>query len=165
MPALPASATRCLAKAAVPGTLEAGGAIAWSPDSRWIAFMASGAKSFTNVQVMPAAGGDAKPISFLANVFSDSLAWSPDGTFLLFNTTQRTEQGQVARVDLVLRTPKFREDQFRELFPAQPSTPDRTSDPPRRSRRRHRRAAQRPRPRADNATHGHDAKDTTADEG
>src|ERR1700754_3872942 len=79
---------------------------------------------------MPAAGGDAKPISFLANVFSDSLAWSPDGTFLLFNTTQRTEQGQVARLDLVLRTPKFREDQFRELFPSQPSTPDRpTSDP------------------------------------
>jgi tricorn protease len=93
--------------------------------------MASGAKSFTNVQVMPAAGGgDAKPISFLANVFSDSLAWSPDGTFLLFNTTQRTEQGQVARVDLVLRTPKFREDQFRELFPAQPSTPDRPTPTP-----------------------------------
>ena len=92
--------------------------------------MASGAKSFTNVQVMPAAGGDAKPISFLANVFSDSLAWSPDGTFLLFNTAQRTEQGQVARVDLVLRTPKFREDQFRELFPAQPATPDRTTSDP-----------------------------------
>ena len=124
------TATRCLTKAAVPGALDSGGAIVWSPDSRWIAFMASGAKSFTNVQVMPAAGGDAKPISFLANVFSDSLAWSPDGTFLLFNTTQRTEQGQVARVDLVLRTPKFREDQFRDLFPSQPATPDRpTSDP------------------------------------
>ena len=93
----PASSTRCVAKAAVPGTLEAGGAIAWSPDSKWIAFMASGAKSFTNVQVMPAAGGDVKTVSFLANVFGDSLAWSPDGTFLLFNTTQRTEQGQVAR--------------------------------------------------------------------
>jgi tricorn protease len=68
---------RCLTKAAVPGSLESGGAIAWSPDSRWIAFMASGAKSFTNVRVMPAAGGDAKPISFLANVFSDSIAWGP----------------------------------------------------------------------------------------
>lgn len=128
--ALPASATQCLAKAAVPGSLDSGGAIAWSPDSRWIAFMASGAKSFTNVQVMPAAGGDTKSISFLANVSSDSIAWSPDGTFLLFNTTQRTEQGQVARVDLVLRTPKFREDQFRELFPSQPSTPDRTTSDP-----------------------------------
>ena len=69
-------------------------------------------------------------MSFLANLNSDSIAWAPDGTFLTFATGQRTEDGQVARVDLVLRTPKFREDRFRSLFeqetpkpaPAPPST-------------------------------------------
>ena len=54
-------------------------------------------------------------------------AWSPDGTALYFVTGQRTEAGQVARVDLVPRAPRFREDQFRDLFgpatPAQPGTP------------------------------------------
>ena len=66
--------------------------------------------------VVPRAGGEAgrAAVSFLANFNGDSLAWAPDGTFLLFATGQRTEPGQVARVDLVLRTPKFREDQFRE---------------------------------------------------
>ena len=44
------------------------------------------------------------------------VSWSPDGTFLLFDTSQRTEDGQMARVDLTLRVPKFREDQFRDLF-------------------------------------------------
>ena len=44
------------------------------------------------------------------------VTWSPDGTFLLFDTGQRTEPAQLARVDLILRTPKFREDQFRDLF-------------------------------------------------
>jgi tricorn protease len=121
----PAKDAPCMAKAAVPTSLDSSGAIAWSPDNKWIAFVASGAKSFSNVQVIAATGGDAKPVSFLANVSTDSIAWSPDGTFLVFNTAQRTEQGQVARVDLVLRTPKFREDQFRDLFPSQPSTPDR----------------------------------------
>ena len=54
---------------------------------------------------------------------------------------QRTEQGQVARVDLVLRTPKFREDQFRELFPS-------------RTRRARRRTRRRRRPRRTRGTRG-----------
>jgi C-terminal processing protease CtpA/Prc len=40
----------------------------------------------------------------------------------LFDTRQRTEQGQIARVDLTPRTPKFREDQFRDLFTS-PTSP------------------------------------------
>lgn len=32
------------------------------------------------------------------------IAWSPDGTFLLFDTGQRTEVTQLARVDLTFRT-------------------------------------------------------------
>ena len=94
---------------------------AWSPDGRWIAVFAVGTKSFSNVEIAPVAGGVLRPVSFFANVFGNSIAWSPDGTYLLFDTRQRTEMGQVARVDLIPRTPKFREDLFRDLFMPQPA--------------------------------------------
>ncbi|HLM01422.1 MAG TPA: S41 family peptidase, partial [Pyrinomonadaceae bacterium] len=61
-------------------------------------------------------GGAAQPVSFIANSNSNSLSWSPDSSFILFDTNQRTEEGSLARIDLRLRTPKFREDQFRDLF-------------------------------------------------
>ena len=97
---------------------------AWSPDGRWIALFAIGAKRFTNVELVPAAGGVMRPISFLANAYANTLAWSPDGTFILFDTWQRTEDGELARVDLLPRTPRFREDLFRDLFtePRRPPT-------------------------------------------
>jgi len=95
----------------------------WSPDGRWLAIFAVGTKGFTNVQLVPAAGGPPRPISFVSNVFANTISWGRDGTFLLFDTRQRTEDGQLARVDLVPRTPRFREDQFRDLFtpPARPA--------------------------------------------
>ncbi|MCY7352844.1 MAG: peptidase S41 [Cytophagaceae bacterium] len=92
------------------------GSVVWSPDGKWVAYASFGTKTFRNISVVPATGGDSKPISFLANTFGGNLSWSPDGTYLLFSTTQRTEDAQLARIDLIPRTPKFREDQFRELF-------------------------------------------------
>lgn len=86
----------------------------WSPDSRWIAYVSG--NLFANINVVPVAGGDSKQISYLANVFSNSISWAPDGKFLLFDTGQRTESRQLARVDLIPRTPKFREDLFKDLF-------------------------------------------------
>ena len=65
---------------------------------------------------MPAAGGESKPVSFLANTFGGNVNWSPDGKYMLFGTNQRTETAQIARVDLIPRSPKFREEQFRDLF-------------------------------------------------
>jgi Tol biopolymer transport system component/C-terminal processing protease CtpA/Prc len=110
--------------------LTADRALVWSPDSKWIAFLAKGERAFTNVNVVSVGGGDSKPISFLANAFSGSVSWSPDGGYILFNTTQRTEDGRLARVDLIPRTPKFREDQFRDLFREQtPSPQPRRSEP------------------------------------
>ncbi len=88
----------------------------WSPDSKWLAYVPVGENQFKNVHIVSAAGGPGKPASFLANVFSNTLSWSPDGTFILFDSGQRTESTQLARVDLVPRTPRFREDQFRDLF-------------------------------------------------
>jgi Tol biopolymer transport system component len=91
--------------------------MAWSPDSRWVAFLSPlGEQPFTNVHVVPAAGGEARPVSFLGNAFANTVSWSPDGTYLLLNSWQRSENAQVVRVDLVPRPPRFREDQFRDLF-------------------------------------------------
>jgi len=92
--------------------------VVWSPDSRWIGFLtyAPENRSFTNASVVSINGGAARPVSFLANSNGGSISWSPDGSYILFDTSQRTETGSLARVDLKLRAPKFREDQFRDLF-------------------------------------------------
>src|SRR5690606_4107513 len=100
--------------------------IAWSPDGEWLAYLAAGERAFTNAHVVPAAGGEAGPASWLPNAFGGSLVWTPDGEQLLFNTRQRTEEASVERVNLLPRTPRFREDRFRELF--QQETP-RTAPP------------------------------------
>ena len=90
----------------------------WSPDNKWLAFLTTAPenRSYVNVSIVSATGGTAKPVSFLSNSNSGSVSWSPDGTFILFDTSQRTEDGALAQIDLTLRTPKFREDQFRDLF-------------------------------------------------
>ncbi len=90
--------------------------VAWSPDSKWVAYLGLSARSFRNVYAVPAAGGESRAVSALPNGNANNISWSPDGTYVLYNTSQRTEEGQVVRVDLVLRTPKFREDRFRDLF-------------------------------------------------
>jgi Tol biopolymer transport system component/C-terminal processing protease CtpA/Prc len=118
-------------------------AFAWSPDSRWVAFMPVSEKLFRNVYVVQAAGGQPRPISFLANSASSSVSWSPDGKYILFDTGQRTENFNLARIDLLPRTPRFREDQFRDLFKEEtpktvspsrqenrPASPEPQSQPP-----------------------------------
>jgi C-terminal processing protease CtpA/Prc/Tol biopolymer transport system component len=105
-----------------------------SPDGRWIAVFAIGEKQFTNVSLVPLAADAApkimQPVSFLANVFANSLAWGHDSSYLLFDTSQRTETAQLARVDLTLRTPRFREDLFRDLFNQPSRTPNRQPPAP-----------------------------------
>jgi len=91
--------------------------ITFSPDGRWVAYLpVSAAHGFQNVTLVPLAGGESRPVSFLANSFASTVAWSRDGTYLLYLSSQRTEPRQLARIDLVPRTPHFREDQFRDLF-------------------------------------------------
>ena len=104
------------------------GGVAWSPDGRWLAFIDRSVKGFSNVYLIPSAGGDRHQVTFLGNVFGGTISWSPDGTYLIYDSSQRTEDRQIARIDLTLKTPQFREDQFRDLFrvetrnPAQPPT-------------------------------------------
>jgi Tol biopolymer transport system component len=120
---LEAKTERVVASGYLSDRLGAGHEIAWSPDAKWIAYLATGAKGFTSVWVVPSAGGDPRQVSWLANASIGGVSWSPDGTFLLFDTSQRTESAQVARIDLTPRAPKFREDQFRDLFKEETSKP------------------------------------------
>lgn len=121
------------------GGFGSGGSLVWSPDGKWVGFMAYGAKNFRNVWVVPVAGGESKPVSFIANSSGGNLTWSPDGKYILFSTNQRTETTQLARVDLVPRLPRFREEQFRDLFNEEiprtirPATPAPASAPAARS--------------------------------
>ena len=101
--------------------------VAWSPDGRWLAYATNdGAKQFTNVFIVSADGGAPRQVSWLSNSNGGGLSWSADGTFITLASGQRTEEGQAVRIDLVPRTPRFREDQFRELFN---STPGRVPGP------------------------------------
>jgi tricorn protease len=125
-----AAADRVVASGELPGV-----AVTWSPEGQWIAFTMQDKRSFRNVHVVPAAGGESHPVSFLANGETASkIAWSPDGHYLLFDTAQRSEQVQIARVDLLPHVPKYREDEFRELFrpsktPGTPSSPNAPATP------------------------------------
>ena len=108
------------------------GSVTWSPDGRWIAYLDQAGKQFRNVYVVPAAGGESRQVTFLANVFGGTISWSPDGSYLVYDSSQRTEERQLARIDLVPRTPRFREDQFRDLFRVEtrnPSQPNPNTQP------------------------------------
>jgi Tol biopolymer transport system component len=96
------------------------GDIAFSPASDWIAYITTH-HGFTNVHVVRVSGGETHAVSFLPNVNTGPLVWAPDGTRLFFVTSQRTEAGQVAQIDLVPRAPHFREDTYRRLFETEPA--------------------------------------------
>ncbi len=97
--------------------------LAWSADSKWIAYLGLSTRSFRNAYIVPAAGGESRAVSAIPNANTGTLSWSPDGTFLVFNTSQRTEDTEVVRVELTLKPPKFAEDQFRDLFKDEPARP------------------------------------------
>ncbi|HEU4834033.1 MAG TPA: LpqB family beta-propeller domain-containing protein, partial [Pyrinomonadaceae bacterium] len=92
----------------------------WSPDGKWIAYIPIAENQFKNVNVVSVDGSASGSASYLANVFNNTVSWSPDGAYILFDSGQRTESTQLARIDLIPRTPRFREDQFRDLFREEP---------------------------------------------
>lgn len=104
--------------------------VAWSPDSKWVAYASRAARGFMNLMVVPAAGGKAEPISFLANASMPAIQWAPDGKRIYFMTAQRTEETKVARIDLTPRQPEFRETRFWELFgPPAKASDTKTANP------------------------------------
>ncbi|NWF81461.1 MAG: PD40 domain-containing protein [Chloroflexi bacterium] len=93
--------------------------LAWSPDSRWLAFLAQDERYFSNVWVIPATGGPARQVSFLSNQSGGDLLWAPNGQFILFTTEQYRAETQIVRVDLRPPPPVFREAEFERLFEQQ----------------------------------------------
>ncbi len=119
---------RTIASAVLPWTpYDPDRPLQWSPDGKWLAFFVAEPHGFSNVHVVDVDRPSERPVSFLANAFTNTIAWDPHGKFLLFDTTQRTEPAQVARVDLVPRTPTFEESKFKQLFT--PSGQQRTEVP------------------------------------
>ena len=90
--------------------------LAWSPDSRWVAFLAHDERYFSNVYVVPVAGGEPRQITFLSNLDGSDLLWAPNGQFLVFTTEQYRAEAQLVRVDLRPPRPLFRESEFEKLF-------------------------------------------------
>ncbi|MBV9439624.1 MAG: PD40 domain-containing protein, partial [Candidatus Eremiobacteraeota bacterium] len=116
----PASrADRLLARGRFPFGIN----VAFSPAGDWLAYRDTSSSGFSNVWVVPTAGGTPRQLTFLPNAFGGSIVWSRDGSRLFFVSSQRTELAQVAQVDLVPRTPRFREDTFRRLFTQEPPAP------------------------------------------
>jgi len=110
--------------------LDGGRVVAWSPDNQWVAYLTRGERGFTNAHVVPVAGGNARPVSFQGSSNAGDLWWHPNGRALYFLTNQRTEPSRLVRVDLVPRTPAFREDRFRDLFGPPNTTPPNNTTPP-----------------------------------
>lgn len=90
--------------------------LCWSPDSRYLAFIAQDDHLFSNVYVVPVAGGEPRQITFLSNIGGGDLRWSPNGSFIIFTTEQYRLESQIARVDLRPPQPVFREAAFERLF-------------------------------------------------
>ena len=70
--------------------------IAWSPDSQWIAYLTGGRRSNSRTSSCRRRRRRRRraPVSFPAErQTADLSSWSPDGTYLLFDTAQRTEDG------------------------------------------------------------------------
>jgi tricorn protease len=118
------------------GPFSASNAIQWSGDNQWIAFTSFGNNVLKNVHVVNVKTGAVQQVSFLRNTFSGSVVWGKNGKYILLNTWQRTENGQVARVDLIPNTPYFPEARFEELFtdptevkPALPATSTKNMQP------------------------------------
>jgi tricorn protease len=89
----------------------------WSPDSRWIAFIAQDERFFSNLYVQRVdEEGEAKPVTFLSNIEADEVLWAPNGRFLVYTTGHHRVESQVARVDLRPPLPEFREEEFSKLF-------------------------------------------------
>ena len=97
----------------------------WSPDSQWLAFIATDTNFFSNLYVQHIEVDTPKQLTFLSNISTDDILWSPDGTFIIFNTGQYRSESQIARVDLKPIRPVFKEEDFDRLFqPEKPQPPE-----------------------------------------
>lgn len=88
----------------------------WSPDSKWLTFIAQDQNFFSNLYVQHTEEKTPKQLTFLSNINAYGICWSPNGKFIVFNTGQYRTENQIARVDLKLVQPIFKEEDFDKLF-------------------------------------------------
>ena len=88
----------------------------WSPDSQWLGFIATDTNFFSNLYVQQIEADTPKQLTFLSNISTGELLWSPNGKFIIFNTGQYRSESQIARVDLKPIQPVFKEEDFDRLF-------------------------------------------------
>jgi len=93
-----------------------GASLAWSPDSRWIVFIAQDQRFFSNLYVQQLDEAEPRQITFLSNLQAHGPLWAPNGRFIIFTTSQYRAESQIARVDLRPQSPQFREAEFEKLF-------------------------------------------------
>jgi Tol biopolymer transport system component/C-terminal processing protease CtpA/Prc len=104
----------------------------WSPDSRWLIFVANDQSGFRNLYAQRIGETEPRQITFLSNVSAWGPIYAPNGQFVVFTTSNAGENQQVARVELRPPTPFFREAEFEKLFEQKPSSDERrpANDPP-----------------------------------
>jgi Tol biopolymer transport system component/C-terminal processing protease CtpA/Prc len=93
-----------------------GTSLAWSPDSKWLVFIAQDERFFSNLYVQRIDEDTARQITFLSNIHAYGPLWAANGRFILFTTSQYRAESQIARVDLRPLLPAFREAEFEKLF-------------------------------------------------
>ncbi len=104
-------------------------ALAWSPDSRWLAFISHDERFFGNVYLQHIDETSARQITFLSNITGDTLLWAPDGSFLIFTSGHYRRESQIVRVDLRPPRPLFRETEFEKLFAEKEKPPEKEKAP------------------------------------
>ncbi|NJN67167.1 MAG: hypothetical protein HC884_10875 [Chloroflexaceae bacterium] len=109
----------------VQGNFQASRGLAWSPDSRWLAYLSHDSRFFCNAYVQRLDETESHQITFLSNFMGYGLMWSPDGRFLIFTSGQYRLESQIVRVDLTLPRLFFREDEFEKLFGDEPKEKNR----------------------------------------
>src|SRR5262249_10008629 len=74
-----------------------------SPDGRWVAFTVTESelpknRSVANPWSVPAAGGDARQLTFADHGSNNSPRWSPDSQYLYFASTRADSKSQIFRL-------------------------------------------------------------------
>ena len=96
--------------------ISLGTSLAWSPDSRWLMFVAQDERLFSNLYVQRIDGDRPQQVTWLSNLWAGGVLWAPRGDFIIFSTSQYRDETQIARVDLRPPPPFFREVEFEKLF-------------------------------------------------
>ncbi len=90
--------------------------LAWSPDSRWLVFIATDENSFENLYVQAIDSDQAHQITFLSNLVVMNPLWAANGQFIICTSGHYRTEMQIVRVDLRPIDPFFREAEFDKLF-------------------------------------------------